>query len=233
MRPPSSSSSSSLVECAFPFISPVKHDDMPNKLDNRQNRSQVKTVNIGPCKWVFDEKCPNSDIKFYLYTRKNAQDRQLIHVDETWEKSNLSDSNFNPNEPTKIILHGYNSDMFLTPLIQMKRGMFMFVSTIDLFDRQQKQQQKTDPHSFWTLNFETFLLNASNEYSFERCNLCAFAKYGHFNRCWWHRKSTTRVLMTGLRVFLFKIAFYLETFTLLQNISTEVITICSLSIGLS
>ncbi|XP_055319675.1 pancreatic triacylglycerol lipase [Sitodiplosis mosellana] len=116
-----SPSSSSVVECAFPFISPVKHEDVPNKLDNRQNRLQV---NIGPCKWIFSEKCPNPDIKFYLYTRKNPQDRQLIHVDETWEKSNLSDSNFNPSEPTKIILHGYNSDMFLTPLIQMKAEYF-------------------------------------------------------------------------------------------------------------
>lgn len=96
---------------------------MPNKLDNRQNRYQV---NIGPCKWIFNEKCPNPDIKFYLYTRKNPQDRQLIHVDETWEKSNLSDSHFNPNDPSKIIVHGYNSDMFLTPLIQMKEGMAIF-----------------------------------------------------------------------------------------------------------
>lgn len=92
---------------------------MPNKLDNRQNRFQV---NIGPCKWIFSEKCPNPDIKFYLYTRKNQQDRQLIYIDETYEKSNLSNSHFNPNDPTKIILHGYNSDMFLTPLIQMKGG---------------------------------------------------------------------------------------------------------------
>lgn len=111
----------SAVKCAFPFLSPVKHDDnIPNKLDDRLNRAQVS---IGPCKWIFNEKCPHSDIRFYLYTRKNPQDRQLIHVDEAWDKSNLSGSNFNPNDPTKIILHGYNSDMFLTPLIQMKGGM--------------------------------------------------------------------------------------------------------------
>lgn len=64
--------------------------------------------------------CPSSDIKFYLYTRKNPQDRQLIYADGI--NSNLSNSNFNPSDPTKIILHGYNSDMFLTPLIQMKGG---------------------------------------------------------------------------------------------------------------
>lgn len=68
----------STVECAFPFISPIKHDDnIPNELDNRQNRLQV---NIGPCKWIFSEKCPSADIQFFLYTRKNQQDRQLIQV---------------------------------------------------------------------------------------------------------------------------------------------------------
>lgn len=67
--------------------------------------------------------CPSSDIKFYLYTRKNQQDRQLIYADGM--NSNLSNSNFNPGDPTKIILHGYNSDMFLTPLIQMKGGKLL------------------------------------------------------------------------------------------------------------
>lgn len=118
----------SAVECAFPFHSPFHStvkpdDDMANKLDNRQNRLQVS---IGPCKWIFNEKCQNADIKFYLYTRKNQQDRQLIQIEDTWEKSNLSESHFNPNEPTKIIVHGYNSDMFLTPLIQMKGGLLLF-----------------------------------------------------------------------------------------------------------
>lgn len=154
LRPPSSSS---FVECAFPFISPVKHEDMPNKWDNRQNRLQV---NIGPCKWIFSEKCPNSDIKFYLYTRKNPQDRQLIHVDETWDKSNLSNSNFNPSEPSKIIVHGYNSDMFLTPLIQMKGGMFVF--TIDFMtksnnnNKNKNYNNKHRPRIF-ELNFQTLL----------------------------------------------------------------------------
>lgn len=79
-------------------------------------------VSVGSCVWIFDRKCPDDDIKFYLYTKRNPNDRQTIHVDETWAKSNISQSNFNPNHPVKIIIHGYNSDMFLTPLIQMKEG---------------------------------------------------------------------------------------------------------------
>lgn len=111
--------STSVVDCAFPFLSSDKYND--NKLDNRQSRLEV---NIGPCKWIFSGKCPNQDIKFYLFTRKNAQDRQLIWIDETTDKSNLSNSYFNSNHPTKVIVHGYNSDMFLTPLIQMKEGLY-------------------------------------------------------------------------------------------------------------
>lgn len=108
------------MECAFPFI-PSNQHDTTNKLDeDRQSRLQV---DIGPCKWIFNKSCPDPDIKYFLYTRKNQNDRQSIHIDDSWAKSNLSDSYFNPKHPTKIILHGYNSDMFLTPLIQMKEGL--------------------------------------------------------------------------------------------------------------
>jgi pancreatic lipase-related protein 2 len=82
-----------------------------------QSRS---SINIGTCTWIIDRKCPDPDIKFWLYTRANPEERQLIHVDETWEKSNLSESTYNPQYAVKIIIHGYNSDMFLTPLIDMK-----------------------------------------------------------------------------------------------------------------
>lgn len=87
--------------------------------DSRQARFQVS---IGPCTWIFDRKCPDEDIKFYLYTRKNRNDRQRIHIEDSWNRSNISSSYFNPNHPAKIIIHGYNSDMFLSPLIQMKDG---------------------------------------------------------------------------------------------------------------
>lgn len=80
-------------------------------------------ISVGPCTWILNKKCPDANIKFYLYTRKNVKDRQLVHVDETWESSNISDSYFDANDPIKIIIHGYNSDMFLQPLIDMKDGM--------------------------------------------------------------------------------------------------------------
>ncbi|XP_055381691.1 pancreatic lipase-related protein 2-like [Condylostylus longicornis] len=84
------------------------------------NRAPRNSITIGPCTWVINRSCPDTDIKFYLFTRSNRHDRQFIHIDETKSKSNLSESFFNPRNPTKIIIHGYNSDMYLGPLISMK-----------------------------------------------------------------------------------------------------------------
>lgn len=66
--------------------------------------------------------CPDPEIRFYLYTQSNVNERQLIHIDDTWDASNLSSSLFNPLQPSKIIIHGFRSDMFLTPLFEMKTG---------------------------------------------------------------------------------------------------------------
>lgn len=83
-------------------------------------------INIGTCTYIIDRDCPDDDIKFYLFTRANPDDRQLLHIDNSWESSNLSSSHFDPTYPVKVVIHGYNSDMFLHPLIEMKTGEFPF-----------------------------------------------------------------------------------------------------------
>lgn len=88
---------------------------------------QRSDIRLGPCVWVIDRMCPDSDVKFYLFSRSNPKDRQLVYVDSTWDKSNVSQSAFDPALPTKIIIHGYNSDMFLTPLIDMKDGTYICI----------------------------------------------------------------------------------------------------------
>lgn len=80
-------------------------------------------INLGPCTWVIDRKCPDENIGFYLFTRHNTKDRQYIHIDTNSKTSNISLSYFDRKHPVKIIIHGYNSDMFLQPLIDMKDGM--------------------------------------------------------------------------------------------------------------
>lgn len=70
-------------------------------------KNETDTFYIGPCAWVLsNRKCPDADIKFYLYTRSNPDDRQAIHIDGTWETSNISASYYNPKFPVKIIIHG-------------------------------------------------------------------------------------------------------------------------------
>lgn len=72
--------------------------------------------------FVDDRKCPDSEVRFYLYTRDNVDERQLIYIDDTLDASNLSSSLFKPELPNKIIIHGFRADMFLTPLYKMKAG---------------------------------------------------------------------------------------------------------------
>ncbi|EDW11506.1 pancreatic lipase-related protein 2 [Drosophila mojavensis] len=79
-----------------------------------------RDITIGPCKWAIGRSCPDPDVKYYIYTRQNVMDRQNLHIGESAEQSNLTNSNFNPRNPTKILIHGYNSDMFLSPLQQMR-----------------------------------------------------------------------------------------------------------------
>lgn len=89
---------------------------------NGENFEERSTANLTTCHWINNRTCPDYEIRFYLYTRDNADERQLINIDDTWESSNLSSSFFNPQKPSKIIIHGFRADMFLTPLFNMKTG---------------------------------------------------------------------------------------------------------------
>lgn len=82
-----------------------------------------RDITIGPCTWVIGRKCPDDDIAFYLYTRKNPSDRQHLKIDNNLEASNITNSFYDSKHPSKIIIHGYNSDMFLNPLQMMKMGL--------------------------------------------------------------------------------------------------------------
>lgn len=89
--------------------------------ESNETETNRDSIYIGPCAWILDRKCPDNDVKFYLFTSSNPDDRQPIHVDRTWETSNISSSFYDPRFPVKVIIHGYNSDMQLTPLIDMKQ----------------------------------------------------------------------------------------------------------------
>lgn len=87
----------------------------------------IDNINDFKCGWVDNNRtCPDlfNEIRFYLYTRLNVNESQLIHIDSTLSASNLTRSNFNARHSSKIIIHGFRSDMFLTPLYEMKNGNF-------------------------------------------------------------------------------------------------------------
>ncbi|XP_043269843.1 uncharacterized protein [Venturia canescens] len=73
---------------------------------------------IGPCLIHSNKSCPDEEVTFFLYTRNNPFDGEEIRVNGTW--SNLNEMNYSKNYPTKIIIHGYNSDMQLDSLVDIR-----------------------------------------------------------------------------------------------------------------
>lgn len=91
-------------------------------VEHKETAQQATPANL-TCEWIdVDQKCPDANIRFYLYTRSNIDSEQLIAIDDSRDSSNLSASNFNINHETKVIVHGFRADMFMEPLYKMKDG---------------------------------------------------------------------------------------------------------------
>ncbi|XP_015116438.1 uncharacterized protein LOC107040733 [Diachasma alloeum] len=73
---------------------------------------------LGPCLVHTNQTCPDDEVTFFLYTRENPGSSRQILVNDS--SSNLHETNFNPRHPTKIIVHGYNSDMRLDSLVDIR-----------------------------------------------------------------------------------------------------------------
>ncbi|XP_012233699.1 uncharacterized protein [Linepithema humile] len=86
-----------------------------NTVDNNQ---LGKDFFIGPCLVNTNQTCPDEEVTFFLYTEHNTEEGQQLLVNDT--DSNLADTNFVAALPTKIIVHGYNSDMQLSYLVDIK-----------------------------------------------------------------------------------------------------------------
>lgn len=108
--------------------------------------------------------CPDPEVRFYLYTRSNIDEQQLIHADDTRDASNLSSSFFNPQHPSKIIIHGFRSDMFLTPLHAMKTGEWSALFAVSVL---------------WIINYQSICSVIRSIFSMSTGTTC-------------HRVSTTR-----------------------------------------
>lgn len=66
--------------------------------------------------------CPDPDVTFFLYTKGYPENPENITVGTNNWESNLNETKFDPSKPSKIIIHGYNSDMYLNVLVEIRRG---------------------------------------------------------------------------------------------------------------
>lgn len=87
---------------------------------------------IGPCLVNTNRTCPDEEVRFYLYTRNNIKNGQEVILTFNGD-SNLPETYFDIVNPTKIIVHGYNSDMQLDTLVSirneyLKRGEYNVIA---------------------------------------------------------------------------------------------------------
>ena len=54
-----------------------------------------------------------------VYFRQNPMEAQFVEVQK------LRSSNFNSSHPTKLIIHGYNSNTDLDVLVDIRKGEFL------------------------------------------------------------------------------------------------------------
>lgn len=84
-------------------------------------RSSGRDFFLGPCLVNTNKSCPDDEVTFFLYTTKNRSTSQRVNISNSGTSSNLPETNFNSNNPTKIIIHGYNSDMDLDSLVSIRQ----------------------------------------------------------------------------------------------------------------
>ncbi|XP_025159613.1 uncharacterized protein LOC105190890 isoform X3 [Harpegnathos saltator] len=82
------------------------------------NTLDDKDYFVGPCLVNTNQTCPDQEVTFYLYTKHNPDAGQQLLVNES--ASNLAGTNFVAKLATKIIIHGYNSDMQLDYLVDIR-----------------------------------------------------------------------------------------------------------------
>ncbi|KAJ8664449.1 hypothetical protein QAD02_006111 [Eretmocerus hayati] len=100
------------------------------------NNLDARSAFSGPCLSKNSEdrpECPDSRIGFYLFSRAPDSNITCNRVEVSiWDSNLVNLEGFNPSRPTKIIIHGYNSDMNLSSLIQLREEYLSENSTIEV-----------------------------------------------------------------------------------------------------
>ncbi|CAD1472999.1 unnamed protein product, partial [Heterotrigona itama] len=100
-------------------IRPSVAAQTPFVISNTLDQDVAKDYFIGPCLVNTNQTCPDKEVTFFLYTQRNPNVSEEIVVTE--ESSNLKQTRFKPSRPTKIVVHGYDSDMELSYLVDVRR----------------------------------------------------------------------------------------------------------------
>lgn len=126
-RAPRATRSSKAVESVLVLalllfaISPSSNASIPPEslpLAIGNTLEQGRDYFIGPCLVNTNQTCPDKEVTFFLFTKRNPKAWQQIFVDGSG--SNLGRTNFNASNPTKIVVHGYDSDMELSYLVDVR-----------------------------------------------------------------------------------------------------------------
>ncbi|KAG5898207.1 hypothetical protein JTB14_005587 [Gonioctena quinquepunctata] len=111
----------SLFSQIVPDESDYKNFPLPQSLNINQMPTSRHAFTWGSCRVVFNPICPDPDVTFFLYTRSNPDNPDALRIGSDPRVSNLNNTSFDPSKPTKIIIHGYNSDMNLSALVEIRK----------------------------------------------------------------------------------------------------------------
>ncbi|XP_015838834.2 lipase member H-A [Tribolium castaneum] len=111
----------------------VPASDVPRPASKQGTQSGIDTIVIGSCKIAVNRLCPDPDVTFYLYSKKFQEEPEPVRIGGEPGNSNLSSTTFDPSLPTKIVIHGYNSDRNLNVLIEIKKQYFNRTTDLNIF----------------------------------------------------------------------------------------------------
>ncbi|XP_072380344.1 lipase member H-A-like isoform X1 [Diabrotica undecimpunctata] len=110
----------------FPQIIPDQSEyetfPIPTYIINQMGNSQIRQAfNIGSCRIVYNPVCPDPDVTFFLFTKEQPEYPVPISIGSQRLNSNLNTTYFDPKKPSKIIIHGYNSNMNISALVEIRK----------------------------------------------------------------------------------------------------------------
>lgn len=82
---------------------------------------------------MFCRICPDPDINYFLYTQSHRESPEIIRIGADPLVSNLTNTAFDPSKPTKVIVHGYNSEMDLPALVAIRNGNCFQINYVQMY----------------------------------------------------------------------------------------------------